>query len=98
MDATDGRQGSRLFVAVGCSGFDAEDSPELVALHDLDLEQPSRHRFEELSFLGQDTARITVGDALGDGSASGFGYEAAGTVVGGDIQLLSSVAPVSSGA
>ena len=48
--------------------------------------------------LGEDTARLTVGDALGDGSSSGFGYEAAGTVVGGDIQLLSSVAPVSPGA
>jgi hypothetical protein len=48
--------------------------------------------------LGEDTARLTVGDALGDGGASGFGYEAAGTVVGGDIQLLSTVAPVSPGA
>ena len=44
--------------------------------------------------LGQDTARLSVGDALGDGGTSGFGYEAAGLVVGGDIQLLSSVAPV----
>lgn len=48
--------------------------------------------------LGQDTARLTVGDAIDDGGSSGFGYEAAGTVVGGDIQLLSSVAPVSPGA
>jgi hypothetical protein len=48
--------------------------------------------------LGQDTARLTVGDALGDGGASEFGYEAAGTVIGGDIQLFSSVAPVSPGA
>lgn len=46
--------------------------------------------------LGQDTARLTVGDAVG-GGASGFAYEAAGTVVGGDIQLLSSVAPVTQG-
>lgn len=45
---------------------------------------------------GQDTARLTVGDAVAGGS-SGFAYEAAGTVVGGDIQLLSSVAPVSLG-
>ena len=44
--------------------------------------------------FGQDTARLTVGDAMADGGSSGFGYEAAGTVVGGDIQLLSSVAPV----
>ena len=39
--------------------------------------------------LGQDTARLTVG-----GGSSGFAYEAAGTIVGGDIQLLSTVAPV----
>ena len=44
--------------------------------------------------IGQDTARLTVGDAVAEGGTSGFGYEAAGTVVGGDIQLLSSVAPV----
>jgi hypothetical protein len=43
--------------------------------------------------VGQDTARLTVGDrAAGDGS--GFAYEAAGVVVGGDLQLLSSVAPI----
>jgi hypothetical protein len=44
--------------------------------------------------VGQDTARIVVGDA---GDASGFSYEAAGTVVGGDIQILESVAPISPG-
>ena len=45
---------------------------------------------------GQDTARLTVGDrAAGDGS--GFTYEAAGIVVGGDLQLLSSVAPITPG-
>jgi hypothetical protein len=43
--------------------------------------------------IGQDTARLVVGDAI-DGGSTGFGYEAAGTVIGGDIQLLSSVAPV----
>ncbi|HEX2282948.1 MAG TPA: hypothetical protein VHG52_14415 [Thermomicrobiales bacterium] len=42
--------------------------------------------------VGQDTARLTVGDRAGDGS--GFTYEAAGIVVGGDLQLLSSVAPI----
>lgn len=46
--------------------------------------------------VGQDTARLTVGDrAAGDGS--GFTYEAAGIVVGGDLQLLSSVAPITPG-
>lgn len=43
---------------------------------------------------GEDTARLVVGDAMNSGS-SGFGYEAEGTIVGGDIQLLSDVAPVS---
>ena len=42
--------------------------------------------------VGQDTVRLTVGDGT-----SGFTYEAAGTVVGGDLQLLSSVAPITSG-
>ena len=42
--------------------------------------------------IGQDTVRLTVGD-----SAAGFSYEAAGTVVGGDLQLLSSVAPITPG-
>jgi hypothetical protein len=42
--------------------------------------------------VGQDTVRLTVGDGT-----SGFSYEAAGTVVGGDLQLLSSVAPITSG-
>jgi hypothetical protein len=46
--------------------------------------------------VGQDTARLTVGDrAANDGS--GFTYEAAGIVVGGDLQLLSSVAPITPG-
>ena len=44
--------------------------------------------------IGQDTVRLTVGDAA---DASGFSYEAAGTVVGGDLQLLSSVAPITPG-
>lgn len=43
---------------------------------------------------GEDMARIIVGDPEG---ATGFGYKAEGNLVGGDIQLLSSVAPVSSG-
>jgi hypothetical protein len=42
--------------------------------------------------VGEDTARLTVGDA--NGGESGFSYQAAGTVVGGDIQLLESVAPI----
>ena len=48
--------------------------------------------------VGQDTARITVGDQAAAGSSSGFGYEAAGTLVGGDLQLLSTVAPITPGA
>jgi hypothetical protein len=44
--------------------------------------------------LGQDTARLTVGNAAAEGESSGFSYDAAGTVVGGDIQLLDSVAPI----
>ena len=47
---------------------------------------------------GQDTARLTVGDPSGTGNDSGFAYEAAGTLVGGDLQLLSSVAPITPGA
>jgi hypothetical protein len=46
--------------------------------------------------LGQDTARLTVGNAADEGETAGFAYEAAGTVVGGDIQLLDSVAPIAS--
>ena len=42
---------------------------------------------------GEDTVRIQVGSAT-TGDASGFGYEAAGTLVGGDLQLLDSVASV----
>jgi hypothetical protein len=44
--------------------------------------------------VGQDTVRLMVGDAA---DASRFSYEAAGTVVGGDLQLLSSVAPITPG-
>lgn len=44
--------------------------------------------------VGQDTARLTVGDGAAADGSSGFGYEAAGTVVGGDLQLLSTVAPI----
>jgi hypothetical protein len=44
--------------------------------------------------VGQDTARISVGDMVADGGSSGFGYTAAGTLVGGDVQLLESVAPI----
>ena len=43
--------------------------------------------------VGQDTVRLTVGATEAD-DGSGFTYEAAGTVVGGDLQLLSSVAPI----
>jgi hypothetical protein len=43
---------------------------------------------------GEDTARLKVGTPS---DTSGFGYEAAGTLVGGDLQLLSSVAPISPG-
>lgn len=40
---------------------------------------------------GEDTARLKVGDS----GSGGFAYEAEGTIVGGDIQLLSEVAPIS---
>ena len=44
--------------------------------------------------VGQDTARLVVGDRAAASASSGFGYEAAGTLVGGDLQLLSTVAPI----
>jgi hypothetical protein len=47
--------------------------------------------------VGQDTVRLTVGDAAAGDGSSGFGYEAAGTLVGGDLQLLSTVAPITPG-
>jgi hypothetical protein len=43
----------------------------------------------------EDTARLLVGDATGGNGSSGFGYEATGTLIGGDLQLLTDVAPVS---
>jgi hypothetical protein len=45
---------------------------------------------------GSDSARLDVGDlAAAEGDGSGlFGYTAAGPIVGGDIQLLETVAPV----
>ncbi|MFN8593751.1 MAG: hypothetical protein U0031_20010 [Thermomicrobiales bacterium] len=43
---------------------------------------------------GEDKAKILVGDPQ---SATGFGYKAEGTLIGGDIQLLESVAPVATG-
>ena len=47
--------------------------------------------------LGQDTAALAVGDRAAEGgTTSGFGYAADGTLVGGDIQLLSDVAPIQS--
>lgn len=46
----------------------------------------------------EDTARLLVGDATSGSVDSGFGYEAEGLLVGGDLQLLSSVAPVVTGA
>jgi hypothetical protein len=47
--------------------------------------------------IGQDTARITVGTDQSGDETSGFGYHAAGTLVGGDFQLLNSVAPITPG-
>ena len=44
--------------------------------------------------VGQDTARLAVGAPGDEAGAAGFAYEAAGTLVGGDLQLLDSVAPV----
>lgn len=44
---------------------------------------------------GSDTASIEVGNlAAAEGEGSGFGYAAAGQIIGGDIQLLETVAPV----
>ena len=40
---------------------------------------------------GEDMAKLMVGDP---NATAGFGYKAEGLLVGGDIQLLSSVAPV----
>jgi hypothetical protein len=42
----------------------------------------------------EDTAHLMVGDAAGGSGSTGFGYEAKGALVGGDIQLLSDVAPI----
>ena len=44
--------------------------------------------------VGQDTASLAVGDQTADGGGSGFGYTGEGNLVGGDLQLLGSVAPV----
>jgi hypothetical protein len=48
--------------------------------------------------VGQDTARLTVGTGESGAGPSGLGYQAAGILVGGDLQLLSSVAPITPGA
>lgn len=45
---------------------------------------------------GEDTAKLTVGDATTDSESSGFGYASGGNLVGGDLQLLDTVAPVAS--
>jgi hypothetical protein len=53
--------------------------------------------------IGKDTVALTVGDrvAEGDSTASAasddFGYAAEGALVGGDLQLLGSVAPIPQG-
>lgn len=56
-----------------------EEQPFVLRAYDSGLAEP-----------GQDSARITVGDPSG-----GFGYAAEGPLVGGDLQLLSTVAPIS---
>ncbi len=43
---------------------------------------------------GEDTASLTVGNATTASDASGFGYASAGNLVGGDLQLLDTAAPV----
>lgn len=43
---------------------------------------------------GEDTATLRVGAKVGGSGGSGFGYEAAGIMVGGDLQLLTTVAPI----
>lgn len=44
---------------------------------------------------GNDTARLEVGDLdAADGGGGAFGYQAAGIVIGGDIQFLDTVSPV----
>jgi hypothetical protein len=45
--------------------------------------------------IGLDSATLLVGDkAVEGGGTTGFGYGATGTLVGGDLQLLNTVAPV----
>lgn len=45
---------------------------------------------------GEDTATLRVGAKVGGSGATGFGYEATGVLVGGDLQLLTTVAPITS--
>ena len=59
----------------------AGEEPFLLEVYDAGPDKP-----------GADMARLMVGDP---DNAAGFGYKAEGLLVGGDIQLLSSVAPVS---
>jgi hypothetical protein len=42
----------------------------------------------------EDTASLLVGSAADSTTGSGFGYSANGTLIGGDFQLLSDVAPI----
>jgi len=43
---------------------------------------------------GQDTAALAVGDRLADAAPTGFGYQAEGPLIGGDLQLLGTVGPI----
>jgi hypothetical protein len=58
----------------------AGEEPFLLEVYDAGPDKP-----------GEDMAKLMVGDP---DDATGFGYRAEGMLVGGDIQLLSSVAPV----
>ncbi len=44
--------------------------------------------------IGEDTIDLAVGASVEDSSSSDFGYDATGSLTGGDLQLLGSVAPI----
>ncbi len=44
--------------------------------------------------IGEDTVDLAVGASVAESGSSDFGYEAAGSLTGGDLQLLGSVAPI----
>ena len=44
--------------------WQAQQTTQLVAFHDVDLEQPPRDGFQVVAMGGQDVARLAVRDAL----------------------------------